>query len=115
MSNKKARIGFISTRLAGTDGVSLETVKWSNVLVGLGHEYFYFAGQSNWPAESSYVVPEAHFDHPLIRKLTTDLFDDHIRSSETSERIRELHNHLKKHLHQFVRKFELNLVIREIS
>ena len=28
----KSRIGFISTRLAGTDGVSLETIKWSNIL-----------------------------------------------------------------------------------
>jgi hypothetical protein len=26
------RIGFISTRFAGTDGVSLETAKWATVL-----------------------------------------------------------------------------------
>ncbi len=35
------RIGFISTRLNGTDGVSLEVEKWSKVLSRMGHELFY--------------------------------------------------------------------------
>jgi len=32
------RIGFIATRLQGTDGVTLEVEKWAKVLTNLGHE-----------------------------------------------------------------------------
>ena len=39
------RIGFISTRLNGTDGVSLEVEKWAVVLRRLGHDVFYCAGE----------------------------------------------------------------------
>lgn len=113
MSSKSSRIGFISTRLAGTDGVSLETVKWSNILTGLGHECFYFAGQSDWPEERSYVVPEAHFQHTVIQELNVDLFDDYVRSSETSQKIQKLRDHLKGHLREFVGAFDLELLIVE--
>jgi len=34
------RVGFVSTRLAGTDGVSLETRKWADVAQRLGHEVY---------------------------------------------------------------------------
>ena len=84
MSNQKKRIGFVSTRLAGTDGVSLEVEKWARVLDQMGYACYFFAGESNWPASRSYVVPEAHFKHPEILRLQTDLFDDYVRSSETS-------------------------------
>ena len=32
MDTQRMRIGFIATRLSGTDGVSLETNKWVNIL-----------------------------------------------------------------------------------
>jgi glycosyltransferase involved in cell wall biosynthesis len=111
--NDPSRIGFISTRLAGTDGVSLETTKWVKVLNRLGHESFYFAGESDWPEERSYVVPEAHFSHPEILQLTTDLFDDYRRDPESSRKIEKLKNHLKQHLHNFLRKFEPAIIIVE--
>jgi len=111
--NHKTRIGFVSTRLAGTDGVSLETAKWANVLTEMGHECFYFAGEVDWPEERSYVVPEAHFDYPAIRKINIDLFDDYIRSDETTHTIQKLADHLDNHLHQFVGRFELDLLIAE--
>ena len=46
-----ARIGFVSTRLAGTDGVSLEVTKWVAVLRKLGHQCFFFAGELDWPSD----------------------------------------------------------------
>jgi len=107
------KIGFISTRLAGTDGVSLETIKWSNILTGLGHECFYFAGESDWPAERTYLVPEAHFKHPEIQTLTTDLFDHQNRLPQTSKRIQAIKDHLKNPLYQFIRSFHLDLLIAE--
>ena len=38
-------IGFVSTRFAGTDGVSLEAAKWSETLQKSGHRCFWFAGE----------------------------------------------------------------------
>ena len=113
MSGKLGHIGFVSTRLAGTDGVSLETVKWSNILTGLGYECFYFAGESEWPAERTYLVPEAHFKHPAIQALNAELFDNYTRSSPTSQKVQELKDHLKKHLYKFVRQFHLDLLVAE--
>ncbi len=113
MSNRPSRIGFVSTRLAGTDGVSLETVKWSNILTELGHECFYFAGESDWPAERTHLVPEAHFKHPTIQALNKDLFDDYVRSPETTQTIQRMKDVLKEHLHKFVRGFDLDLLIAE--
>jgi glycosyltransferase involved in cell wall biosynthesis len=110
---KRRRIGFVSTRLAGTDGVSLETRKWSDILTSLGYECFYFAGESEWPEERSYVVDEAHFEHPEIRALNAELFDDYTRSPETSQWVERFKGNLKVHLYSFVQSFDLDLLIVE--
>jgi len=113
MKTTMSQIGFVSMRLAGTDGVSLETAKWANILAGLGYECFFFAGESDWPADRSYLVPEAHFTHPAIQSLSGELFHGYTRSAETSRRVQELKNHLKDHIYRFVRQFELDLLIVE--
>ena len=45
------RVGFVSTRIAGTDGVSLEIAKWAEVIERVGIECYYIAGESDRPAE----------------------------------------------------------------
>src|SRR5689334_7545318 len=109
----KARIGFVSTRLAGTDGVSLEVVKWVEVLNSLGHQCFFFAGELGWPADRSLLVPEAHFTHPEVVAINEDLFDDYVRSIETSRRVEVLKNHIKEQLYTFIRRFDINLLITQ--
>jgi len=113
VSTQSKRIGFVSTRFAGTDGVSLETLKWVKVLRGLEHENFCFAGETDWPQERAYVVPEAHFEHPEIQRLTEDLFNDYVRSPETSALVDKLKNYLKGHLHEFIKRFDINLLVVE--
>lgn len=110
---KKGCIGFISTRFSGTDGVSLETAKWVSVLDRLGFDYAFFAGESDWPEDRSYVLPEAHFEHPDIRALTVDLFDDYIREPETTRQVDKLQQHIKGHLHKFLDRFDPDLLIVE--
>jgi glycosyltransferase involved in cell wall biosynthesis len=68
------KIGFISTRLAGTDGVSLETHKWAEVARGLGHEVYYCAGQLDETAPNPTLIPELHFRHPEAMDLTAQIF-----------------------------------------
>jgi glycosyltransferase involved in cell wall biosynthesis len=108
-----SRIGFVSTRLAGTDGVSLEVAKWSNVLTSLGCECFYFAGESDRPADRSHVVAEAHFSHPAIQTLTSALLSTRVRSRETSEQIQTLKDYLKQRLYEFVDASGVELLIVE--
>ncbi|HRV93445.1 MAG TPA: glycosyltransferase family 1 protein, partial [Anaerolineae bacterium] len=57
------RIGFISTRLSGTDGVSLEVEKWVHVLKQMGHDVFFCAGELSGYAAGGALIPELHFDH----------------------------------------------------
>ena len=47
---KKHHIGFVSTRFAGTDGVSLETEKWAAFFEKLGFNCFYYAGELDRPS-----------------------------------------------------------------
>lgn len=112
-SRGRLHIGFVSTRLAGTDGVSLEVVKWDQVLAAMGHERFYFAGELDWPEERSYLVPEAHFQHPEIEAINADLFDDYTRTEATSRKVSLLKEYLKGHLYRFLRRFDIDLLIVE--
>ena len=72
--SRSRNIGFISTRFAGTDGVSLETAKWADVLERLGHRCFYFSGLCDRPAARSHVVPEAFYRHPVIDAINKAAF-----------------------------------------
>jgi len=112
-SQSSHRIGFVSTRFDGTDGVSLETRKWAYVLEGLGHKVYYFAGQSDQPQEISFVVPEAHFLHADVQAIANISYRSSTRPPEITRRIHELRSHLKDRLYEFIRKFDLELLIVE--
>ena len=54
-------IGFISTRFAGVDGVSMEAGKWAEVFTQNGHSCFWFGGLLDRDDEQCFQVPEAYF------------------------------------------------------
>ena len=68
------RIGFISTRFAGTDGVTLEARKWATILEELGHTCYWMAGLLDAPAGRSHHAPLAYFGHPDVEALQSRLF-----------------------------------------
>jgi glycosyltransferase involved in cell wall biosynthesis len=111
--NRRLRIGFVATRLARTDGVSLETAKWQRVLTDFGHECFCFAGETDWPPDSSYVTPEAHFNYPAVRELNRALFGASTRLPETSLAVERQKQALKDHLYRFIRQRGIQLLIAE--
>ncbi len=113
MKTKPLRIGFVSTRLEGTDGVSLEAFKWARVLTEMGHECFYFAGACDRPSDRTRVVPEAHFAHPMVLQITQDLFDDQKRSVWTSEAVHYLWRTLERTLEEFIHDFQVSVLIVE--
>ena len=111
MPSDSFRIGFVSTRLAGADGVSLEATKWEHVLTRLGHDCFYFAGESDRPPERTRVVPAAHFAHPNIRAINSDLFGGQLaRSPQTSAEVHDLRIHLKRELLRFISEYDIQVL-----
>jgi hypothetical protein len=130
------RIGFISTRLAGTDGVSLEAAKWEAVLGRLGHTCFWLAGELDRPPARSRLVPEAFYrhpeidainelvyaaswevaaaadaEHPLIRRR--DFYSPYVRPPHVTRRIEELKAGLKEAIYDYLRDFDLDLLVVE--
>src|SRR5215510_3465674 len=107
VSQASHRLGFVSTRFNGTDGVSLETRKWAHVLQGLGHSVYYFAGQSDQPKEVSFVVPEAHFMHADVQEIANISYRSKTRPQMITHRIHELRSHLKENLYKFIKKYDI--------
>lgn len=131
-------IGFVSTRFAGTDGVSMETSKWATVLERMGHKCYYFCGECDRPKETSYVVPEAFYRHPAIdtinqtvftgewghmheggkahpriTNLHQDFFSVYIRPESITRQVQELKDYFKKHIYKYTKQFHLDLLIVE--
>ena len=138
MTTSSHNIGFISTRFAGTDGVSLETAKWATVLERPGHKCFYFAGECDRNADQSHVVPEAFYRHPEIDKLNQhaysgswtvtrearaahpemsdlhkDFFSIYVRPPQMTRRVNELKEYFKEELYKVARRFNLESLIIE--
>lgn len=108
---KIKNIGFVSTRLAGTDGVSLETAKWANVFQSEGFNCFFMAGELDIPANISMLVPEAHFTHPRIRAINSHVYDNQKRDRKITAEIHRLRLLLKDRLYTFAEKFNIQLLI----
>jgi len=91
------KIGFIATRLAGTDGVSLETHKWAEVAHRLGHEVYYCAGKLEDDAPNPTLIPEFHFHDPVAEAVGELVFGRMdppdalpLLLGEATERLKEL-------------------------
>ena len=80
-------VGIISTRIAGTDGVSLEIEKWVEVLKRNSFKCFYFAGEIDRDEEISFKIDEAHFEHPDVYDINKCLFGVTNRTRKISKDI----------------------------
>ncbi len=107
------RIGFISTRLKGTDGVSLEVEKWSRVLHRLGHEVFYCAGELGGYAKNGTLIPKLHFQHQSIIKLSERAFGEGPQEDPRvlCDEIYQASDEIRAPLRQFIRSNQLDLII----
>ncbi len=107
------RIGFISTRLQGTDGVSLEVEKWSRVLHRLGHDVFYCAGELGGYAKNGTLIPKLHFQHQSIIKLSERAFGEgnHEDPRLLCDEIYQAADEIRAPLRQFIRGNQLDLII----
>jgi glycosyltransferase involved in cell wall biosynthesis len=107
------RIGFVSTRFAGTDGVSLESAKWAEVLWHYEHSSYWYAGRLDRDPNVSMQVPEACFAHADNVWINERVFGRFTRPPEVTRRIYELSEHLKATLYEFVKRFEIEILVVE--
>jgi mannosylglucosylglycerate synthase len=105
------KIGFISFRFAGTDGVSLEVAKWAAVLEEMGHSCYYFAGVCDRPRERSLVVPDAFYQEPEVLAYHQAFFSRTTRTAGETAWIETRRAHFREQLRQFVVRFQLDLLI----
>ena len=106
-------IGFISTRIAGTDGVSLETAKWADVLERLGHTCFYFAGSCDRAEDRSLVIPDLFYRHPEIKGRHESFWGHSKRRPEDTVWIHAKRDYYRLEIRKFISTFEIDVLVPE--
>jgi glycosyltransferase involved in cell wall biosynthesis len=130
-------LGFLSTRLAGTDGVSLETAKLTIIFDRLGHRSFYCAGELDVPPNgnlaprvssptatdtdpvpgttprvtASRLVPAMHFTHPDAVAIHDAMFGLCPPPPDLAAQIIAQAAALKEAIRRFVEDFQIHLLI----
>ncbi|MBN1686996.1 MAG: glycosyltransferase family 4 protein [Spirochaetales bacterium] len=106
-------IGFVSTRFAGTDGVTLESAKWAKIFENFGHRCYWYAGVAEKPADCSMTVPEAFFNEPRNRELNEVLFGSQQRERAVTDEIYRRKEYIKDTLYQFIGDFSIDMIVAE--
>ncbi len=106
-------IGFVSTRFAGTDGVSLESAKWAQILWDHQHVSYWYAGKLDREPQISMLVPEAYFYDRDNVWINERAFGVRTRTPELTRKIYEVAEHLKGTLYQFVDQYSIDVLVAE--
>ena len=104
-------IGFVSTRFAGTDGVSLEASKWARLLWDYRHVSYWYGGKLDTNPDISMLVPHAYFGHPDIRWINDRIFGQSMRTAEVTRRIFALADYLKGTLYDFTQGYGIDILV----
>ena len=103
----RKNIGFISTRFAGIDGVSLEASKWAEVLEKSGHSCYWLAGKLDRAPMNCFLVPEAHFQDEENKWINEHIIGRKVRDISVTNEIHDLRKVLKSKIYEYVRKFTI--------
>jgi len=104
-------IGFVSTRFAGTDGVSLESAKWAKILWDHEHVSYWYAGKLDRAADVSMLVPEAYFYDRDNVWINERVYGTRTRHPEVTRRVFQISDFLKQTLYEFVDRFKIDMFI----
>lgn len=107
------RVAFVSTRIAGTDGVSLEIAKWAHVIEEMGVECYYFTAESDRPDDRTVLIEEAYFNHPEILDINRRAFESERRTSELTDDIMRLATVIRDKLAAAVEEKQIDVLIAQ--
>lgn len=105
------RIGFVSTRFHGTDGVTLEARKWAQIFRKQGHSCFWFGGLLDTPPAESHLAPLAFFNHPEILAIQERLYGVTTRARSVTNQIQAVKEKLKDELYRFIEEFSIEVLV----
>jgi len=104
-------IGFIATRLAGVDGVSLETAKVRQVFEAWGHPCFYCAGEREDDGVAGKLVPSMHFTDPVAKRLHDGAFLNPNPEPDFFREIYSVADAIQRELEDFIETYNINLIV----
>ena len=106
-------IGFVSTRFAGIDGVSLESSKWARVLEDQGHTCFWFAGENAKSEHISLQVCQANFKDDQNQWINRQLFGTHKKSLQLARIMCNYKSTIASRLKLFIDMYQIDLLVVE--
>jgi len=104
-------IGFVSTRFAGTDGVSLESNKWSKVLEENGNCCFWFAGELDKNEKICFLESKANFKDQQNCIINSQLFGNQKKSVNIAKTIHSIKTRLIDRLKTFLKLYHIDTLI----
>jgi len=107
----RLNIGFVSTRFAGIDGVSLESSKWAEVLEDEGHTCFWFAGELAKSDHISLQARQAHFKDDQNQWINSQLFSTHKKSLPLARVICNYKSTIASRLKLFIDMYQIDLLV----
>ena len=104
-------IALLHYRVGETDGVSLEMDKWRQVLISMGNQVFYVAG--NHSKIDAYVIEEIGFNNPLDLKIASNCYEKLVDYTPISlkEAIELQAKIIENKLSQFIETHQIDLII----
>lgn len=105
------RIGIVSTRLFGVDGVTFEAAKWEAVLERMGHEVRLLAGDVDALRPTARLVPPMHFAYPPAARVTAAAFDPASDADAVRAEIGRLANQLVPVFESWLANQQIELLI----
>ncbi len=108
-------IGFVSTRFAGLDGVTLEAAKLAEVARQAGHEVVWFAGELGPEFSPGRLVPDAHFDSDANRALQARCFGVEDSSFEVRQTLHDRAAAVEDELRGFVDYYDVDVLVPQNS
>ena len=109
----RLNIGFVSTRFAGTDGVSLESSKWARVFEDEGHSCFWFAGELSKSEHISLQASQANFKDDQNQWINQQLFGTHKKSLRLARNICNYKSTIASRLKLFIDMYRIDLLVVE--
>lgn len=102
------RVGFLSFRIAGNDGVSLEAVRWKTVLKRLRHQVTLIAGELD---QKGILIPDLHFTSPQIHRIHEAIVEENLPYKEVERQIFSWAGRIEGELRDVFRRYDFDRLI----